>query len=157
MLISAKLLDLHSRHHHSGPSNWLGKCGETEIGWPQSVARVVPRIIRRLMSMDTMEILTTSQYSNLKNAPKAIPTMCLLTVKTDKNNRPVQAKSRIVVLGNLEEREWTRPECYASILCQDSLCLLVSLAVQQERRVLKQGDCKNTSVSLLFATNNSSL
>ena len=33
-----------------------------------------------LMSMDTIEILTTSQYSNLKNAPKAIPTMCILTI-----------------------------------------------------------------------------
>ena len=95
-----------------------------------------------LMSMDTMEILSASQYSNLKNAPKAIPTMCVLTVKTDENNKPVRAKSRIVVLGNLEEREWTRPECYAPVLRQDSLRLLVSLAVQK-RRVLKQGDCKN--------------
>jgi hypothetical protein len=60
-----------------------------------------------LVSMDTMEILTTSQYRNLQNAPKAIPTMCVLTVKAERNNRPVRAKSRIVVLGNLEEREWT--------------------------------------------------
>ena len=44
-----------------------------------------------LMSMDTMEILTTSQYSNLKNAPKAIPTMCVLTVKTNENNKPAGA------------------------------------------------------------------
>jgi hypothetical protein len=95
-----------------------------------------------LVSMDTMEVLTTSQYRNLKNAPKAIPTMCVLTVKTDENNKPVRAKSRIVVLGNLEEREWTRPECYAPVLRQDSLRLLASLAVQK-RRVLKQGDCKN--------------
>jgi hypothetical protein len=71
--------------------------------------------------MDTMEILTTDQYKNLKNAPKAIPMMCILTVKTDENNRPVCAKSRIVVLGNLGEREWHRPECYAPVLRQDSL------------------------------------
>ena len=57
------------------------------------------------MSMDTMEILTTSQYSNLKKAPKAIPTMCVLTVKTDENNKHVRAKSRIVGLGSLEEQE----------------------------------------------------
>ena len=60
----------------------------------------------------------------------------VLTVKTDENNKPVRAKSRIVVLGNMEEREWTQPECYAPVLRQDSLCLLlVSLAVQK-RRVL---------------------
>jgi hypothetical protein len=92
--------------------------------------------------METMDVLSSSQCKNLKNAPKAIPTMCVLTVKTDENNRPVRAKSCIVVLGNLEDREWTRPECYAPVLRQDSLQLLVSLAAQK-RRVLKQGDCKN--------------
>ena len=43
------------------------------------------------MSMDTMEILTTnSQYSDLKKALNAIPTiMCILTVTTDENNKLV--------------------------------------------------------------------
>lgn len=54
-----------------------------------------------LVGMETMDILTAAQYKNLTNAPTAIPTMCVLTVKTDENNRPVCAKSRIVVLGNL--------------------------------------------------------
>ena len=62
---------------------------------------------------------------------------------TGQNNRPVRAKSRIVVLGDLEEQEWARLECCSHVLCQDSLQeLLVSLAIQK-RRVLKQGDCKN--------------
>jgi hypothetical protein len=82
--------------------------------------------------MDTMEIISTSQYKNLQNAPKAVPTMCVLTVKTDKTNGPFRAKSRIVVLGNLKEREWTRPECYAPVLQQDSLHLLASFAVQKQ-------------------------
>jgi hypothetical protein len=71
--------------------------------------------------METMDVLSSLQHKNLKNAPKAIPTMCVLTVKTDENNRPVCAKSRIVVLGNLEGREWTRPKCHAPVLRQDSL------------------------------------
>jgi hypothetical protein len=63
-----------------------------------------------LVGMETMDVLSSSQHKNLKNAPKAVPTMCVLMVKTNENNRPVCAKSRIVVLGNLEDREWTRPE-----------------------------------------------
>ena len=39
-----------------------------------------------------------------KGAPKAIPTMCVLTIKKGKNLLPLCAKSRIVALGNLEER-----------------------------------------------------
>ena len=55
---------------------------------------------------------------------------------------PVRAKSRIVVLGNHEDRDWSKSDRFAPVLRSDSLRLLVSLAVEQ-RRVLKQGDCKN--------------
>jgi hypothetical protein len=48
-----------------------------------------------------------------QSCPKAVPTVFALMVKTDKNNCPVRAKSRIVVLGNLKDGEWTHPECYA--------------------------------------------
>ena len=61
-------------------------------------------------------------------------------VGTDENNRPVRARIRIVVLGNLEECDWTRHKCYAPVLCQDSLQRPVSLAVQKFR-LLKQGEC----------------
>ena len=68
--------------------------------------------------------------------------MCVLTIKRDENLLPIRAKSRIVVLGNHEDRVWTKSEKYAPVLRADSLRYLVSMAVEN-RRLLKQGDCKN--------------
>ena len=53
--------------------------------------------------------LTFQQYRELrlkKNAPRAIPLMCVHTVKKDKHGAPDRAKSCILVLGNLEEQMW---------------------------------------------------
>ena len=77
-----------------------------------------------------------------KGAPKAIPTMCVLSIKKDEMLNPLRAKSRIVALGNHEDRVWTKSEKYAPVLRPDSLRLMVSLAVERHR-TLKQGDCKN--------------
>ena len=55
---------------------------------------------------------------------------------------PHRAKSCIVVLGNHEDRVWTKPEKYAPVLRPDSLRLMVSMATERHT-VLKQGDCKN--------------
>lgn len=95
-------------------------------------------------SMGTFERLTLGQYRALveKGAPRAIPSMCVLTVKRDENMLPIRAKSRIVVLGNHEERNWSKSDSFAPVLRQDSLRFLTSLAVEK-RRKLKQGDCKN--------------
>ena len=68
--------------------------------------------------------------------------MCVLTIKKDENLLPLRAKSRIVVLGNHEDRVWSKTERFAPVLRGDSLRFLVSLAVEK-RRVLRQGDCKN--------------
>jgi hypothetical protein len=68
--------------------------------------------------------------------------MCVLTIKPDKMLQPHHAKSRIVVLGNHEDRIWTKPEKYAPVLRPDTLRLIVSMAVQQHH-TLKQGNCKN--------------
>ena len=43
-----------------------------------------------------------------KSVPKAIPSMCVMTIKRDKNVAPDRTKSRIVVLGNLEGRLWEK-------------------------------------------------
>ena len=51
-------------------------------------------------------------------------------------------KARIFVLGNHEDRIWTKSDKYALVLCPDTLRLLVSMAVKC-RCTLKQGDCKN--------------
>jgi hypothetical protein len=57
-------------------------------------------------SLDTYRKITLGEYRALreKGAPKAIPTMCVLTIKKDENLCPLRAKSRIVVLGNHEDR-----------------------------------------------------
>jgi hypothetical protein len=68
--------------------------------------------------------------------------MCVLTVKVDEWHQPVRAKARIVVLGSLEDRAWTKADCYAPMLRQELLRLLIYIAVQV-RCVAKQGDCKN--------------
>ena len=82
---------------------------------------------------DTYDVLTLEQYRayRAQGAPWAIPTMCVLTIKPDEMLWPHRAKSRIVVLGNHEERIWTKSEKYAPVLCPDTLRLIVSMAVQQ--------------------------
>jgi hypothetical protein len=47
---------------------------------------------------------------------------------------PLWAKSRIVVLGNRESRDWSKSDCFAPVLRVDAA---------QHHRGLKQGDCKN--------------
>jgi len=97
-----------------------------------------------IRSQDTYEVINLAQYRALRaqGAPRAIPTMCVLTIKPDEMLRPHRAKARIVVLGNHEDRIWTKSEKYAPVLRPDSLRLLTSMAVER-RRTLKQGDCKN--------------
>ena len=65
---------------------------------------------RGIQSLDTYTKLTLDEYRALseKGAPCAIPTMSVLTIKKDENLRSLRAKSRIVVLGNHEDRIWKR-------------------------------------------------
>ena len=95
-------------------------------------------------SLNTYRKITLGEYRALceKGAPKAIPTMCMLTVKKDENLLSLQAKSRIIVLGNHEDCLWSKSDRFTPVLCKDSLRFLISIAVQK-RRALHQGDCKN--------------
>ena len=68
--------------------------------------------------------------------------MCVLVVKSDKDGHPDRSKSRIVVLGNHEDKLWDKSQRYAPVLQYSSLRLLVSKTIG-DRRVLQQGDCKN--------------
>jgi hypothetical protein len=77
-----------------------------------------------------------------KGAPQAIPTMCVLTIKPDKMMNPHCAKSCIIILGNHEERIWSKSDKYAPVLRPDTMRFIVSMAVEQ-RRTLQQGNCKN--------------
>jgi hypothetical protein len=58
-----------------------------------------------IQSLNTYHTITLGKYCALckKGAPKAIPTMCVLTVKHDENLNPLREKSWIVVLGNHDD------------------------------------------------------
>ena len=95
--------------------------------------------------MQVFERINKKQYLLLKRSGrigKALPSMCVLVVKTDKDGKPNRAKSRIVVLGNFEDRIYDKSQKYAPVLKYTSLRLLTSKAVS-DKRILQQGDCKN--------------
>eukprot|EP00957_Ditylum_brightwellii_P061010 4631028-Ditylum_brightwellii.AAC.1 len=68
--------------------------------------------------------------------------MCVLNIKHDKNGVLVRVKSRIVVLGNLEQCVWEKGEVYAPVITQTQVHLSALLAVSH-KHTLKQADCKN--------------
>ncbi len=68
--------------------------------------------------------------------------MCVLTIKKDENLLPLRAKTGIVVLGNHEDRVWSKSDCFGPVLRHDTLRFLVSLSVEKHCP-LCQGDCKN--------------
>jgi hypothetical protein len=102
-------------------------------------------------SLGTFKCLTLGEYhaQQEKGTPKAIPMMCILTIKNNEQLMPLQAKSWIVVLGNRECHDWSKSNWFAPVLCFISLRFLVSLAVQHCRG-LKQGDCKNAFCQGIF-------
>jgi hypothetical protein len=97
-----------------------------------------------IQGLDTHKKITLGGYCALhkKGVPHAILTMCVLTIKKDEQLCPLRAKSRIIVLGNHEDRVWSKSNKFVPVLCQDSLCFLMSMAIAA-RCPLHQGDCKN--------------
>ena len=99
-----------------------------------------------LRGFNTFVEIKEADYKQLLNKHgdkcKAISTMNLFTIKKDKEGNPICAKSRIVVLGNLEQWIWDWEEKYAPVIQSASNRLLVSMAVN-DGRIMKQGDCKN--------------
>ncbi len=96
-----------------------------------------------IQSLNTYRKITLGKYCALceKGAPKAIPTMCVLTVKRDENLNPLRAKSWIIVLGNHKNHVWSKSNRFAPVLHSNSLQFLVSMA--KKHCLLCQGDCKN--------------
>jgi hypothetical protein len=87
---------------------------------------------RGIEEMGTFRKITLGEYRALceKSAPKAIPTMCVLIIKKDKQLMPLWAKSCILVLDNRESRDWSKRNRFAPVLWFDSLPFLVSLSTQ---------------------------
>ena len=69
--------------------------------------------------------------------------MYVLVVKNNKDCKPLRAKSRVVVLGNSEDRLYQKSQRYVPVLKYSSLCLLIVKAVGY-KRILQQGNCKNS-------------
>ena len=65
-----------------------------------------------------------------------------LSCEKNKYGKPLRAKSRIVVLGQFEERIYQKPQRYAPVLKYSSLRLLTANTVD-EKHILQQGDYKN--------------
>jgi hypothetical protein len=90
----------------------------------------------------TYVTITAKEYREKYSDIQIIPSMCVQTVKKDEVGAPVCAKSRIVALGNHEDRVWEKNENFFPVLRDESSRLMTSMAVQAGRRE-KQGDCKN--------------
>ena len=98
-----------------------------------------------LIDHNVYQRISKKEYLALRRAgriPKAIPSMCVLVIKPDKDGKPYRAKSRIVVLGNFEDRIYQKSQRYAPVLKYDSLRLLTAKAIA-DKRILQQGGCKN--------------
>jgi hypothetical protein len=102
-----------------------------------------------LVAIDTFTTINRADLAASDFIGKPMPMMCVPTIKTDEFHNPVRAKSRIVVLGNLESRIWTTAECYAPALRQDSLRLLMSIAIKN-KCVLSKVTAKAPSVNHTF-------
>jgi hypothetical protein len=128
--------------HHDCPSTLLKARADTHPDrevWLQSYYEEK----RGIESLGTFHKISLGKYRTLreKGAPRAIPTMCVSTIKKDEN-LCLCAKSHIVILGNHKDRVWSKSDCFAPVLRGDLLHFLISLAVNK-RRPPQQGDCKN--------------
>ncbi len=61
-----------------------------------------------LSDLPTWEVLSESQFKQLSNGVKALPSMAIATIKYDALNKPKRAKYRIVVLGNHDYHTWSK-------------------------------------------------
>jgi hypothetical protein len=103
---------------HADQETWLNSFFEEKQG---------------IESLGTSRKITLGEYHALheKGAPTAIPTMCIIFVKCNKNLLPLCAKSCIVVLGNHEDQVWSKSNRYAPVLWSNSLCFIVTMVVSK--------------------------
>jgi hypothetical protein len=89
-----------------------------------------------LESLEVYEKISKQRYLQLRRSGrigKALPSMCVLVIKHDKNGNPLRAKSRILVLRNFEDRIYDKSQRYAPVLKYSSLRLLLAKAVCAKR------------------------
>ena len=109
---------------------------EDKATWDASYAQEY----QGLVDIDTWETISEEEYNNCKHIlGKLMPTMAIAVIKRDENGNPIHAKYRIVALGNLDPHNWTKDDCFAPVLSQMELRLILALAVRSKRQ-LKSGD-----------------
>jgi hypothetical protein len=69
-----------------------------------------------LKSQDTYVVISAKGYKKNHSDIQIIPTMNVQTIKKDEVGEPDRVKSRIVALGNFEDRVWSKSEKYAPVL-----------------------------------------
>jgi hypothetical protein len=98
-----------------------------------------------LREQDTYVIISAKEYELRYTDIQVIPTMNVQTLKKDEVGALDRVKSRIVALGNFEDRVWEKSEKYAPVLRDESSQAMTCMAIGRGRRE-KQGDCKNALV-----------
>jgi hypothetical protein len=99
-----------------------------------------------LQDLGTWEVITDDEYQQIKNVVgKALPSMAISTIKYDGEGKPDRCKYRIVVLGNLDPNDWSKDECFAPVLSQMELRLLLSIAASK-KCIPKTGDVSQAFV-----------
>ena len=83
-----------------------------------------------LVNLDTWEVITEEDYRRMIHVTgHALPTMAISTIKKDEKGDPKRCKYRIVVLGNLDNHDWSKSDCFAPVLSQPELRLLINISV----------------------------
>ena len=57
--------------------------------------------------------------------------MAIYIIKKDGNGKPIRAKYRIVVLGNMDPYGWEKQDCFAPVLAQFELRMLIHITTEQ--------------------------
>jgi hypothetical protein len=89
-------------------------------------------------------MISEEEYQNMNHIfGTLLLTMAISTIKYDGDGKPVQAKYRIVTLGNLDPHNWSKNDCFALVLSQLELRLITAMAAR-DKRLPKTGDITQT-------------
>ena len=146
IVAAARHISAKGLHHLIAPKSLKIAFLETNVDRAIWLASYLEEL-QGLLRMQTFEVITSAKYHALvkEHGCVAIPTMNVFTIKYDGHGNPARAKSRIVVLGNLDTQEYTKGDVYAPVASHYAVRFLLYLAIRFNRPV-KQGDCKNAFV-----------
>eukprot|EP00957_Ditylum_brightwellii_P006669 506673-Ditylum_brightwellii.AAC.1 len=86
-----------------------------------------------LRDLDTWGMISKKQYHAIhKLYGDALPSMVIATLKYNESRNPKRAKYCIIALGNLDPYSWTKEDCYAPVMSQLELHLLVSQCANEK-------------------------